>query len=246
MQCKIGLISKSSDSVHDCFLNLGEIFDKSIHDDRNILYELHTNLRYLRPFTAQIDGKNAVIDNIEEISIFQNHYKLTRKCWIDKTMSSCTVNFLSPQLYDITCMIPLFSDTIPKSICYDGNTEPARVFMLFPYSNPIMRGKIIDNCFSIAKKYKSYFFVIGSKKGYNSKKYLLSCGVEDKNIICNQYDTFPDCILESLNMIKFMVPDTDMKIFIAVCRKDMNRVMSHIRLYRKTGLINIKLELICN
>ena len=130
---------------------------------------------------------------------------------------------------------------------------PLRMFILFPYTDPIVRGEIVDNCFSVLGEYKACFYTIGGLQGQNtratcdlSKRYLLTCGVEDDNISRNEYDNFPDCILEALNMIKFIFPDTEMQVFIAVQREDMRRVMDHIRLVNKLGMIDRKLYMICN
>lgn len=253
ISCKIGLISKPRDNTQDCFLNLGEIFDRSVCKDVNILYELHKNLRYLCPFKVQIEGKDITPDNIEEISTIQNRYKLTRKIWMEGHVQNGAMKFLSPELYDLSCMVPLFPNKISRSICPKGNEMPLRMFILFPYTDPIVRGEIIDNCFSVSGEHKTYFYTIGGLHGQNtsatcdlSTRYLLTCGVEDDNISRNQYDDFPDCILEALNMIKFIMPDIEMQVFIAVQREDMNRFMKHIRLANKLGMIDRKLCMICN
>ena len=253
INCKIGLISKPKDCTHDCFLNLGEIFDRSIREDINTLYELHKNLRYLCAFKAKIKGKDAIPDNIEEISVIQNRYKMTRKIWIKGNLQKGTMKFLSPELYDLSCMVPLFPNKIYRSICPKSNNLPLCMFILLPYTDPIVRGEIIDSCFSVLGKYKAFFYIIGEIQGQNtrstcdlSRRYLLTCGVEDNNISRNQCDKFPDCILEALNIIKFILPDTEMKVFIAVQREDMNRVMDHIRDINKLGILDHKLYMICN
>jgi hypothetical protein len=253
INCNLGLISKPKDHTQNCFLNLGEIFDRSIRQDVNILYELHKNLRYLCAFKAKIEGKDIIPDNIEEISTLQNRYKLTRKIWVKGQVQNGAMKFLSPELYDLSCMVPLFPNKISRSICPKGNEMPLRMFVLFPYTDPIVRGEIVNNCFSVLGKYKACFYTIGGLQGHNtratcdlSRRYLLTCGVEDDNISCIQYDEFPDCILEVLNMIKFILPETEMQVFIAVQREDMNRVMDYIRLANKLGIIDRKLCMICN
>jgi hypothetical protein len=250
IKCKIGVISKSRDK--DCFLNLGEIFDKSIRQDVNTLYKLHQNLRYFCPFKATIKGKNVTPDNIEEISTLQKRYKLTRKIYVSGKIPNGKSKFLSPQLYDISCMVPLFPDKICKTVV-QGKGSTTFMFILFPYTDPIVRGEIVDNCFSVVKDNRVCFYTIGGVYGNNtqstcdlSRRYLLSCGVEDVNINRNQYDEFPDCIIEAMNMIDFLMPDTELKMFLGIQREDMNRVMNHIRLASKFSMFKHKLTLICN
>lgn len=253
ISCKIGLISKPSNHIHDCFLNLGEIFDRSIREDVKILYELHKNLQYLCHFNVDINGKDITPDNIEELSNIQNRYKLTKKFWIKGQVENGVMKFFSPELYDLSCMVPLFPDKISRSIYTKSNQIPLHVFILFPYSDPIIRGKIIDNCFSINNN-KSFFYVIGGLHGKNtiptcdlSKRYLLECGVKDDDIICNEYHNFSDCILEALNMIKFIIPENiQMKVIVLVQREDMSRVMNHIIIANKLKIINSKLSIICD
>lgn len=253
IKCKIGLIAKPRDDTQDCFLNLGEVFDKTIRGDVNILYEFHKNLRYLCPFKAEIDGRDGRPDNIEEIMAFQSRYKLTRKIWLNGKTENGTIKFLTPQLFDISCMVPLFQDIISRTVYPKGRNFPAKMFILFPYSDPFVRGEIIDSCLTVVKDYKVYFYVMGEKKGMNSmitsdlnRRYLLSCGVEDNNIVRNQYDEFPDCIMEALNMINLLLPYVKMKTLLALKREDMNQVMTHIRMANSLGMIDCKFELICN
>lgn len=253
IKCKIGVISKPRDLKQVCFLILGEIFDRSIRENVNTLYELHENLRYLCPFKAKIKDRDVIPDNIEEISALQNRYKLTRKIWMKGNIQNSEMKFFSPELYDLSCMVPLFPTKVSRSICPKGDVLPLRMFILLPYTDPIVRGEIVDNCFRVLDGHKACFYTIGELDGKNtrascdlSRRYLLTCGVENDNISSNKYDEFPDCILEALNMIKFILPDVEMQVFIAVQREDMNRIMNHIRLANKLGILDSKLYMICN
>jgi hypothetical protein len=251
INCKIGLISFCVDSSQNCFLNLGEIFDKKIRENINALYEIHTNMRYLCPFKVVIDNENIIPDNMEEISIIQERYKLTRK--ISMIGKGKSKKFRAPNLYDISCMVPLFSTKVPRLRYPLSNVTPMRMIILFPYSDPILRGEIIDACSSFSIEKQTFFYVIGTIQGRNlvptcdlSRRYLLTCGINSYNINKSQYDIFPDCIFEVLNIIDFILPGREMELIIAVSKEDMSKVMQKIRLWNSEGKLKKKIQLMCN
>jgi len=164
INCRLGLISKPCDDSQDCFLNLGEVFDKTIRGDVNTLYELHKNMRYFCPFEAEVNGRDVRPDNMEEIITFQTRYKLTKKIWINGKIKNGTVKFRTPQLFDVSCMVPLFPDVIPHAVCPKGNTSPNRMFLLFPYSNPITRGEIVESCFNAVEGCNVFSTLWAAKK----------------------------------------------------------------------------------
>ena len=253
MSCKIGLVSIPCDNMLDIFVNLGEVFDKTFREDVSKLYELHVNLRYICSFIAVVDGNTVIPYNIEEITTLQTRYKLTRKIWISGAPKKKKIKFRAPQLYDISCMVPLFVDTIPRTVYIKGTELPIFMFILFPCTDPVIRGELVDTCMNVAGTNRACFYTLGGKHGKNienmcdlSKRYLLSCGVEDDDIYGNTYDEFPDCILESLNMIGFSMPDAVMKVFIAVQREDMGQTLGYIRLSKRLEIIDKNIRLLCN
>jgi hypothetical protein len=251
INCKIGLISFCIDSSQNCFLNLGEIFDKDIRENKNTLYEIHTNMKYMCPFKVVIEDGNITPDNMEEIAIIQERYKLTRKIsMIGKCKSK---KFRSPKLYDISCMVPLFPTKAPRLRYSPSNATPIRMIILFPYNDPVLRGEIIDACFSFSVEKQTFFYVIGTVQGCNlastcelTRRYLLTCGVKNNDITTSYYDIFPDCILEALDMIDFILPCKNIELIIAVSKKDMSKVMRKIRLWNSEGKLKKKVQLICN
>ena len=252
INCKVGLIAKPRDSREDCFLNLGEIFDKTIRKNVVTLYKLHENLKYMCPFKATITDTEVDLDNIEELSCVQQRYKLTRKIVKNGTASG-NIKFLAPRLFDVSCMTPLFPDQICPPYFRQSTEPPIRMFILFPYDDPIIRGEIIDNCMDTAVNKKTCFYVLGNISGKNkrptcdlSRRYLLGCGIPDYDIYRNTYDEFPDCIMETLSIIKSIMPNTEMSIYLAVAREDMNQVLGHIRLSNQLGMLDQKIRFICN
>jgi hypothetical protein len=251
--CRIGLVAKPCDSSQNYFINLGEVSDPIIREDISKLYNLHMDMRFLCAFKAFREGDIAIPDNIEELFAIQKRYNITNKILINGVVEQKIMKLLSPELYDITCMVPLFTDKICRSIQQKGRKNPIVIFILFPYTDPIIRGKIIDNCFSILGDRESNFYVLGDRQGQNtistcylSRRYLLTCGIEDKDIILSKYDEFPGCILDAFNMIKFIFQAREMTTYICVSREDITNVMKYIRLAKKHTSIDTKVSLICD
>lgn len=252
IKCKIALIAFSRDSTQDCFLNLGEVYDKTVREDIDMLVELHKNLRYMCPFKAKIKDGTVKPDNLEEICCLQDKYKLTRKI-ISHGTTNGTMRFETPELYDASCMVPLFANEAPRRLIPIGGKIPARMFIIYPYFDPVVRGEVIDSCIDICDDRQTYFYTFGKVQGCNTrpscvltKRYLLSCGIPNKNILHEQNDEFPDCIAAGLNMIEFILPDTRMDIWIAVARQDMNKVLGHIRFLNAENMKHQKIYLLCN
>ena len=247
-KCRIGLVAKPRDPKKNYLLFLGEINEK----DEKLLYNLHKELRFLCEFNATIDGNKVFTDNSEEILAFQKKYNIEPIISIRGLVQEKSIKLLAPELYDITCMVPLFSDTVMRNIKPICNSK-SKVFFIFPRCNdPFIRGKIIDTCFEAADEREMFFYLIGYIYGINkiktsnlTKRYLLSCGVEDKNIVCDEEDQGHGWLVEAINMIKFITPDEDPEILIAVDRELMNVLMNYIRSEKASGRIDKKVRIIC-
>jgi hypothetical protein len=247
-KCRFGLVAKPRDSRNNYLLFLGEINEK----DEKLLYNLHKELRFLCKFKAAIVGNDILPDNAEEILAFQKKYNIEPKFSVSGVIKEKTLRLLAPELYDITCMVPLFSDTVMRNIKPICNLQ-SKVFFIFPRCNdPFMRGKIIDTCFEAAAEREMFFYLIGCIYGINriktsilTRRYLRSCGVEDKNIVCDGEDQGHDWLFEAINMIKFITPDENPEILIAVDRELMNVLMNYIRSEKASGRIDKKVRIIC-
>jgi hypothetical protein len=206
-KCTFGLVAKSRDPRNNYLLFLGEIKEK----DEKLLYNLHKELRFLCKFNAAIVDNSILPDNADEILAFQKKYNIEPKILLTGLVEEKTIKLLSPELYDITCMVPLFSDTVTRSIKQIHNSQ-LKVFFILPRCNdPFIRGKIIDTCFEAAGEREMFFYLIGYIYGINkiktsnlTKRYLLSCGVEDKNIVWDEEDHGHGWLDEAINMIKII------------------------------------------
>ena len=247
-KCSIGLVAKSSEPKKNYLLFLGEIKEK----DEKLLYVLHKELRFLCKFNASIVDSSIHLDNAEEILAFQKKYNIEPKISVTGVVEEKSIQLLAPELYDITCMVPLFSDKVIRNVKPICNSK-SKVFFIFPRCiDPFIRGKIIDTCFEAANEREMFFYLIGCIYGINkiktsklTKRYLLSCGVEDKNIICDKEDQGHGWLVEAINMIKFITPDEDPEILIAVDRELMKVLMNYIRSEKASGRIDKKVRIIC-
>jgi hypothetical protein len=247
-KCTFGLVAKPGDPRKNYLLFLGEIKEK----DPKLLYDLHKDLRFLCKFNAEIVGSSILPDNPEEILAFQKKYNIEPKFSVTGLVEEKSIKLLAPELYDITCMVPLFPDTVMRSVKPICDSK-SKVFFIFPRCNdPFTRGKIIDTCFEAAAEREMFFYLIGYIYGINkiktsnlTKRYLLSCGVEDKNIVCDGEDQGHDWLFEAINMIKFITPDEDPEILIAVDRESIYVFMNYISFEKASGRIDKKVRIIC-
>lgn len=251
--CKIGLIAFPRNNTKDCFLHLGELYDKTLRQDEDLLYDFHSKLRYLCPFKVLVKNGKIIPDNLEDLLAFQERYKLTRKVYSNSIIPDGTIKYLTPELYDIDCMVPLYKESPTKHLIDVKESKTIRVFILLPYTDPIIRGEIINNCINASKNKHFCFLVMGGQKGLNirdscvlTRRYLLSCGVADKDIILNQYDEFPDCIIEAVTIIDMFYEDTE--LFLGVSRDEIGKASRYVRLIHQMDMIPIKrrFQFICN
>ena len=266
--CRIGLISwpiytKDLPSNKDMYLILGEIYDKDIQNNLEMLKDFNKNLQYLYPFKVKKSGDIVKVYNKDDIAHFRKTYKLTSKISLhnykkheeesESEDDSEKIVLRTPRLCDISCMKPLFSMEcfIPKQIKVSTH---CRVFIVLPYSDPVLRGEILKQCIYTTKDHHSLFLLIGDQHGRNKettstlmKRYLLSSGVSSDNISKSIYDKFPDSILESLEILPFLLDinhQVTHDLFIACASYDMCKVMSFYRDSRISD--DIKAQFICD
>lgn len=79
------------------------------------MYDIFLATTRLYPFTAYITNTNIDLDNIEEIYNFQNRYKLTKTIMIYGDING-KVDFSTPELWDISCMVPACNSISEKII----------------------------------------------------------------------------------------------------------------------------------
>lgn len=243
---KVALISwPIKDKFPDqSYINLGEIYDRKLRENKIELCRFNKELSYLYPFRCTL-GDSIVCHNIEDIVYFQKKYRLTVRIRTQGTFSSRTVTFRSPVLYDITNMRPIFrAKRKPKCENISKNTK---VCVVLPYKDPVLRGKILDACLELGANNK--FILLGDKQGKNldststlMSRYLLTRSVESSRLIKSCQDQLPDCILETIAIIDMMGIE-DYILAIGVSSEDINDLSTVVRTWRKGGVLDENMKL---
>ena len=134
---KIAMISFPFET-EDFYLNLGEIYDSEFKTEK-ILSEFNYNLTFLYPF--KFYPKKNLISNLEDISFFQNKYKLTKNIYLcGKKINKKKIIFRTPILYDLNNMkkIKLDNQKIPQFL-----EIKEKIIIVIPFLDPIGRGILL-------------------------------------------------------------------------------------------------------
>jgi hypothetical protein len=240
IKCRIGLVSYCKD--HDFALILGELFDKNIRDNINMLYELHKALVYSSNFYAKISGTKVITDNTDDLCIYQRQYKITNNILVYGTGIDGEWRFSKPCLYDLDCMIFLFNDTI-QSPRYNPVINDTITYILVAEKNPLIRGTLVEECFRIADGKQIKFYIVDDvSSNINScvltKRYLMSQGITDVSTIADHsiFDNIFDIIQDT----------SDTKIYIIVNSERVQSIARYIRLKRSITQFDTKIVYVCN
>ena len=219
---------------HQAYINLGEIYDRKLREDMTELSRFHRELSYLYPFRCVI-GDRITCYNIEDITYFQKKYKLTVRIRTQGTFESNTVTFRSPVLYDITNMRPIFKTR--KKPKFEQTREKKQVCVVLPYENPVLRGKLLENC--LALKSDLTFMLLGDKQGRNAdatstlaNRYLLTRSVDSKRMVKSREGQQPDCLLDAVAIIG-MLGIEDYILAIVCSSEDITELSWTVRRWRK-------------
>ena len=246
--CKIGLTAKPLiDGLPR--ICLGEYFGNKT--DIKHLMELHDNLQYLYPFRGRIiksDKTRLWVEptNKEDFAAIQEQYQLTKSCVMENTPVHAPniLSFSSPELYDISCGVPLFDYTPRrKKIYISRGDEVKTIFVLAPYDDPILRGKLIDKCVEVSATcgggsafvtFRKFFGGDRVSSGTLSLRYLMKIGVSKEDVFSMEEPEFPRCVDEVLSTLPLMFGE-DIVIYFALSVDDMSRY-SRLCRERRGGL----------
>lgn len=241
--CRWALISWPIEepNPNNLYLILGEFYDKK---NISILSEFYRDLQYLYPFRFSV--RENICYNTEDISCLQKKYHLTVKY---RLIGSTTKNILTlrtPILYDISCMVPLFPQKKPK-ISYKQKNDT--VCIVLPYSNPIHRGKLLEEVVNYGSM---TFAVVGDIYGENrdstatlATRYLLTRSVPPDRILKINESRKPECILEAIEIVNMSSVDTDYDIVIACRHDNIQEISKTIRYWRRKDILDRKVSYLC-
>lgn len=233
IKCRIAMVAKAYD-IDVPLLILGECYD----NDHRLLYELHVNLKYLYPFRGVVvkttkNRLDIIPTNHEDFIHIQCKYKLLRNIYIPvdrPDLCGKTLTFSYPMLYDINCNVPVFSDFSERCVNKKNNRmgEYCYIFIVCPDPNPIIRGKIVDNCMKIIKNNDTYLFMtVGDKYGNNKvatsqllNRYLITVGITNSV----RYDNIPEAMTDLCRYIS-----GNSIVYIGVRHDMMSGMLKYVR-----------------
>jgi hypothetical protein len=227
------------------YINLGEMYDKSMKDNLPLLSQFNRELACLYPFDY-----NKSCYNSEDFKFFKNRYSLTLGIRLVgvKIDYPTRLVFRTPVLYDISCMVPLFEPGffIPRG---PSVTPSPIVCIVLGTTDPICRGKILDEVISCNPM---YIILTGAKFGenYNSTttlmtRYLLKRLIDNKKIIKSHLFKKPDCILDCLEMQELLQVNDHTETRIACCQDDITSIQKAVRVWRRLGIVKKKISYYC-
>lgn len=266
---RLNLISfcetNKKDSVKGVYIIIGDIEYKNTYKNSDKLSNLNYKTKWMYNFKIKVSRQGDIkIYNEEDFKILEENnliinYKLNnfKKENIPDKKENITLYFKKPVIYDLSKNHPVFprinNYKINKTIFYKNYK---RLFILLPYGDFILRGKLVDTCFSYVKDKSPVFIAIGGKYGNNKdnisslySKYLNSVGVEPEFINEISFSRIND-YLDELRLTFSLIMETyncyDYDIFIAVKGSEMNKIIKQIKENKKfTNFDNKKINYIC-
>jgi hypothetical protein len=188
------------------------------------------------PFKIKQTLTGFKISNEEDFRYIRNRYKVTSvvKGLIQDLDTPFVCN--SPTLYNISSMKPLFQKKV-LPFAEPVLKKDVRVFIVIPYVNPVLRGKILESCISLIKCYTPLFVLNGGVYGRNKdstntlmKRYLRVRGVKDQYINKFPYNNYPECISETLELLPFMVPPNQkINIVIGGASSELREIINFVK-----------------
>lgn len=238
-ECRLGLVSTCLN--HPFTLVLGELYDLVSKKDPDALYGIWQDTEYLTRFYVKICDGMPTVDNSEEIDYFRDTYKFTRKITVYNPNETPPGVYPCerPILYDLDCMVPVFSEDIPTARLASNDLSPKCVFLVWPESDPITRGRVLNACILLSKN--GYYYTTGGRHGKNTvttstlaTRYLVSRGVNRSNINAGKSTNVESKLREILGML--VATHSVDRVYIAVSTENIYQVSHLVRNLRYSGM----------
>ena len=245
--CRIGIIA--THNIPDTpNLNIGEYIGERDKNENylSLLYRLHKDLSYLYPFWGKCNVRNkcteVVPTNLKDFIYLQDKYRLTKRIFIPKSVTNNLVQFKTPKLYDISCGVELFDDKIIKPVIeYPLQVKKGIIFVIPAYTDPISRGKSIDNAldmYSLNKDASPVFITLGGMLPSNrvetcklSQRYLIRRKIPGKIIIPHSNNNTIKGALEVISTLGISNDNTI--VYLSIKSSEMHRYLSQSRKTQK-------------
>ena len=250
LECEVGVIAKLKQN--ESFLHMGNILDLK-RKNQNELYEIHTHLYFLHSINITVKNeKYGEMTNECDITEIRTKFNLSGAIFLQnaKNVLDGVYETKSIELYDITCMQPVFDEKIfyLKKLHSEKKFEKKCVVVLFPYESSIKRGTLVESCDFLCENYDVSFVCIDNdknKSGLLYKNYLVARGVREENIdIVSEGESILDDIISTLTMLDCFFPISSY-IYVAIDYNDICKMSSFFRNFREKNKMR-KLRYISN
>jgi hypothetical protein len=209
---------------------IGEFYDPK-YKTSTVVNSLRRDLTFWYPL-KMIDG---IFDNEEEVDAMRNKYHLTRPLY-----EKISCKLVSPVLYDLSCMTPLFVED--KKL--PGYTEKSseKIGIIFPNLDPSIRGCIIKQMVLMNLK---KFITLGGPEKKNlrstaalSRRFLLMCKVPPEKI-CKIRES-RGCLENALRMCNTV------EVVIGCSVLDISWIGPFVRCCREIGIFRGQVRFVVN
>lgn len=233
--CRWALIARPMDNSQSCYLILGELYNNDIKNNISSMSEFFRDLKYYYPF--RFSTKRNYPYNIQDIIYLQKKYCLTVNLRLVGTPEKDIVIFNTPMLYDIDCSASLFLTNV---IYDDYKPKNDHVCIIFPYCDPVNRGKLLEEVMEYGP---SYFVVIGDSYRNNKdstaclmRRFLLSRKVASENIIKLRQNNNTESILDAVALVNLFL-NKPYDIVIACRNEHIRNIAKTIRIWKKRNIL---------
>lgn len=236
--CRWALISWpiTAKTPQSFYLILGELYNNDVKTDKVLMSEFFRDLQYLYPF--RFSTKKNYCYNIEDFIYLQKKYYLTVNLKLVGNPEKDIIIFKPPVLYDIDCNVSIFSENLYN---YTYKPKNSHVCIVFPYSDAITRGKLLEEAIEYGP---SYFVLIGNSYKNNKestaclmRRFLLSRNIPEKCIVKIRQDNNTESILDAVVLFHTYL-NTPFHIAIACGKEHIQNIAKCIKIWKKKNLLS--------
>lgn len=240
--CRWCLIARPMDNSQSFYLILGELYNNDIKKNTFSMSEFFRDLKYYYPF--RFSTKRNYCYNLQDIIYLQKKYCLTVNLQLVGIPEKDIIIFQPPMLYDIDCNASIFQN----NIIYNYKPKNDHVCIIFPYSDPVNRGKLLEEVIEYGP---SYFVVIGNSYRNNKdstaclmRRFLLSRKVPSENIIKLRQNNNTESILDAVALVNVFL-NKPYNTVIACRNEHIKNIAKTVRIWKKQNILKHKVYYIC-
>lgn len=237
INCEISIITKIKEN--GAILRLAEI-NNANYKNQKCLYEIQSHMYFLEISSVTLcKGNYVTLSNTQELSELKLKFNLNDSIYLHEKNETLNgvYDIDKIQLYDITCMQPIFDkEIVPFSLPKQNSHLTSKcMVLLLPYDSILKRGTLIESCFYLYEKYDVSFVCINDANDIAdvNKKYLLFRGVQEEDIDVIPYnESVLDDIIETILSVDCLFPK-NYPIYIAIDFENICGLSAFLRKFRE-------------